>query len=88
MRSYPRRVFKSETNTLLVHNEQEEIRASSGGYEAHWKPEKIQARKGTDKEILRAPKAVSAPVQDIAVEAPEKRKRRTKAEMEVDGRNG
>jgi hypothetical protein len=88
MRSYPRRVYKSETDTLIVKSEQEEIRASSQGYEAHWKAEKIEARKGTDKEILRAPKAVGSPVQEIAIEAPEKRKRRTKAEMEADGRNG
>ena len=82
MRSYPRRVYKSESISILVHNAEEEMRASSQGYESHWKADKIESRKGTDKEILRASEVV--PVVD-KVEEPAKPKRRPKAEIEVNG---
>lgn len=53
MRSYPRRVFKSEKETILVFCEAQEIKASSEGYESSYKKEIIDKYKGTDREILR-----------------------------------
>lgn len=53
MRSYPRRVYKGKDVSILVNNETEEYQACLNGYESSWKPEIIEKRKGTDREILK-----------------------------------
>lgn len=53
MREYPRRIFKSELESKLVFNQEEERQGAKEGYESSWKSETIEKRKGTDKEILR-----------------------------------
>jgi hypothetical protein len=63
MRSYPRRVFKSEKEVRLVNDESEETKAASEGYESSYKAEIIAKRKGTDREILRSTSNESEPEQ-------------------------